>query len=183
MLPLHHRPTPKAYVRAVHSCGPAAKISQSRGFVSGTLALPPLKMQTAPENPKAVGRSGKTAPSRSLLLSARSRNNSSHIRRMLKPWIAERRQPTSQFVGKQIQTAPESPRPLRQQETGSLPRYVLIIETIRLQIKLLLRRAAPRPTNPPLPLRDILHRRGMDLEGLEPSPVPWQGTVLPRTKA
>src|SRR5579862_776107 len=34
------------------------------------------------------------------------------------------------------------------------------------------------PYEPPLPLRDILDQRGMDLEGLEPSPAPWQETVL-----
>ena len=30
-----------------------------------------------------------------------------------------------------------------------------------------------------LSLRDILKQRGMDLEGFELSPFPWQGTVLP----
>jgi hypothetical protein len=43
------------------------------------------------------------------------------------------------------------------------------------------RRAVPCLTNPPLVPERQSSRRKVDLKGFEPSPFPWQGTVLPIT--
>ena len=80
-----------------------------------------------------------------------------------------------------MQTAPEA-RGRSREPINSVPRQgQLLLSRLSRQKSSYFWRAVPCPTNPPLVPERQSSRRKVDLKKFEPSPFPWQGTVLPIT--